>query len=84
MWDDYTKTTYTEHVINYTFNIFVEPCVVTSISVLPIPDIYYNIGDPALTEFYSLEQEPNCEYTMSYSLIGQQTFFTHTTADQKI
>ena len=67
--DDYTKTTFTTHNREQTFNIYVEPCQITSIVVInPLGDYFYQIGsDPELiTDPYEFEYQPDCQYTMIY------------------
>ena len=45
VWDDYTKTSFTEYTSTQLFTIFIEPCIVNAIDMVPLTDLVYNIGD---------------------------------------
>ena len=78
VWDDYTKTTFTEHIASQTFSIFVEPCIVTAITATPINDMVYVIGDAggAVSTPYSFTLSPGCNYSIDVTIdSGAQSFF---------
>ena len=58
--DDYTQTTSTPWTITYTFDIIVEPCLVsTYVDTLQVGTIVYNIGQPDLTAGdYIFDEDP--------------------------
>lgn len=67
--DTYEKLTFTRYSVQQTFNIKIEPCILTGITnTVPIPDHTYVLGDPRLTtSSYEFEQVPDCQYIINYS-----------------
>ena len=78
--DDFSAASFTTLFVEYTFTVFVEPCLVsTYLATLEVADITYNIGAPALLNVapYVFDEDPLCNYPETVTLTGLPTFVTH-------
>ena len=80
VWDDYTKTTFTTHTTDSDFTIYIEPCLVDSLTPLnPIPNLEYTIGEllGVVSGAYEFVQSPDCGYDVDITITGLEPFFDH-------
>ena len=50
--------------VRYPFTVTVNPCVITSMTVVAPPiDVIYTLGDPATSMTYQIDQTPDFCYT---------------------
>ena len=50
---DYTNSDFTTMTVEYPFSIYIEPCIITDFTTVPIGKMTYTIGSPAiLSETY--------------------------------
>lgn len=78
--DDYRGATFTQMFVEYTFTIFVEPCLITSyVATLEVADIRYNIGGASLLNVspYIFDEAPVCNYPETVTLTNLPTFARH-------
>ena len=82
--DDYTKGSYTDFVVAYNFNIFIEPCLVTSYdSTIVAGPIEYFVGDPDETDgAYAFADTPACNYPQHLTLTDLPVWTVHNEATQ--
>ena len=75
---DYTSTTLTPMTVEYPFSIFVEPCVITDFTTVPIDKVVYTIGSPpVISQTYSFTQVPACNYDVTLTVTDLPVFATH-------
>lgn len=75
---DYTSTTYMPMTVEYPFSIFVEPCIITDFTTVPISKVFYTIGAQGVTsETYEFIQEPDCNYDVTFIVTDLPIFATH-------
>ena len=64
--------------VEYDFSIYVQPCIITDFTTLPISKVTYTIGDdPIQSEAYSFTQTPSCNYPEAVIVSGLPSFATH-------
>ena len=64
----------------YTFTIFIEPCIVNSYSATQeVVDLTYNIGAPEMLNVgpYVFDEDPVCNYPETVTLTDLPVFVTH-------
>ena len=75
---DYTSNSFTPMTVEYPFSIYVEPCIITDFTTIPISKVVYTIGATAETsETYSFTQTPACNYDVTYIVTDLPTFAEH-------
>ena len=75
---DYTSTAFKPMVAVYSFSIFVEPCIITDFTTVPISKVVYKIGsNDEISESYSFTQQPACNYNVIISIMDLPAFATH-------
>ena len=80
---DYTNSAFTTMTVEYPFSIYIEPCIITDFTTVPIGKITYTIGSPAiLSETYRFTQEPACNYPVTITISGLPSFANHDTSAQ--
>ena len=70
---DEFSTAFTTMFVEYTFTVFIEPCLVTTYeATLEVADIYYNIASPAQLNVspYVFDETPVCNYPETVTLTG--------------
>ena len=78
--DDYTGNTATVLFQEYTFTVFMEPCIVnTYTATQEVADISYNIGSAGLVNVspYVFDEDPVCNYPETVTLTNLPTFVSH-------
>ena len=78
---DYTGKTCTTLGDQYSFSIYVDPCVVnTYTATTKVTLISYNIGDATFQGGkYFFDEDPVCNYPETVTLTNLPTFVTHNT-----
>lgn len=79
---DYTKTTQTTLTAEYTFTIYMEPCIIVDyFDSITVPTLTYFIGDTTLTDgFYEFTQDLACGYPETITVSNLPSFATHRSA----
>ena len=69
--------------MTYTFNIYVEPCLVTDyVASTQITQIVYNVNEPTKTGgLYVFDEIPGCGYAETVTLTNLPAFVTHIPAN---
>ena len=78
--DDPTSGSTSTMFAEYSFTIFIEPCIVnTYTATLEVADISYNIGAPELANVgpYVFDEDPVCNYPETVTLTNLPVFVTH-------
>ena len=78
--DDYTKASYTSRTGSQDFNIFVEPCITTSVTSNVLGNVEYVIGAAGGvdSDSYAFTQEPaDCDYEIEIIITGLEPFMVH-------
>ena len=75
---DYLNSVFTTMAVEYPFSIFVEPCIITDFSMIPISKLEYTIGAvTVISEQYLFIQTPSCNYPVILTVTDLPVFTIH-------